>query len=72
MKCAAYLRHQRKCDGTFSLKEFRWVGEQKWALRSKARDEQRRVARLRRTLIEAQKAILEVESELASAEKSDL
>ena len=48
------------------------MGEQKRALRSKARDKQRRVARLRRTLIEARKAILEAESELASAEESDL
>ena len=48
------------------------MGEQKRALRSKARNEQRRVARLRRTLIEAQKAMLEIESELASAEKSNL
>ena len=38
VKCAAYLRHQRECDGTFSLKEFRRVGEQKRALRSKARN----------------------------------
>ena len=72
VKCAACLRHQRECDGTFSLKEFRRVGEQKWALRSKARDKQRRVARLRRTLIEARKAMLKAESELASAEESDL
>ena len=72
VKCAACLRHQRECDGTFSLKEFRRVGEQKRALRSKARNKQRRVARLCRTLIEAQKAILEAESELISAKKSDL
>ena len=27
VKCAAYLRHQRECDGTFSLKKFRRVRE---------------------------------------------
>ena len=72
MKCVACLRHQRECDGTFSLKEFCRVEEQKWALRSKACDKQRRVARLRRILIEARKAMLETESELASVKKSNL
>ena len=72
VKCAACLRHQKECDGTFSLKKFRRVEEQKRALRSKACNKQHQVARLRRTLIEARKAILKAELELAFAEESDL
>ena len=34
VQCAACLRHQRNCDGTFSLEEFRKVGVQKKKLKS--------------------------------------
>ena len=42
--------------------------EQKKALCIKAREEQRQVARLRRTLIEACRAMLEAQSELVNVE----
>ena len=72
VKCAVYLRHQRECNGTFSLKEFYQIGEQKQTLYFKARDKQRRVTRLRRILIKIQKAILETELELISTKKFNL
>lgn len=64
VKCAECLRHQRDCDGTFSLEEFRRVGEQKKELREKSRRKRKEIARLRRVLLDAQAA-------LASAEEAD-
>jgi hypothetical protein len=54
VKCAACLRHQRSCDGTFSLEEFRKVGEQKKQLLLKSRAKRREVARLRQVLAKAE------------------
>jgi hypothetical protein len=64
VKCAACLRHQRDCDGTFSVEEFRKVGEQKKLLQAKSRAKRREIQRLRKTLADAQVA-------LANAESSD-
>ena len=53
VRCAECLRHQRECDGTFSVKEFRKVGEQKKRLAVKSRAKRREITRLRRVLMEA-------------------
>ncbi|KAG9796164.1 hypothetical protein KCU88_g196, partial [Aureobasidium melanogenum] len=54
MKCAECLRHQRSYNGTFSLEEFRKVGEQKKCLQEKSRAKRREIARLRRLLAKAE------------------
>jgi hypothetical protein len=63
--CAECIRHQRTCDGTFALEEYRKVGERKKRLQGQARDERRRILRLRKVLAAAQK-------ELADAELSEV
>jgi hypothetical protein len=59
VKCTAYLRHQRACDGTFALEEFRKVGEQKKQLVAKSRAKRREMARLRKVLLDARRALAE-------------
>ena len=66
--CAACLKHQRKCDGTFALEEFRKVGEQKKLVQAKSLQKQRELARLRQNLLRAQHAFLEAQSALATVE----
>jgi hypothetical protein len=70
VKCAACLRHQRNCDGTFSLAEFRKVGEQKKQLASKTRVKAREIVRLRKTLAAAAKVLADAEAEKADLEDS--
>jgi hypothetical protein len=65
MSCAECIRHQRTCDGTFALEEFRRVGEEKKRLQGQARDERRRIMRLRKVLAAAQ-------AELADAEMKEV
>ena len=47
VKCAECLRRRRDCDGTFSLEEFRKIGEQKRLLKEKARERRLETSRLR-------------------------
>jgi len=61
VKCSECLRYQRNCDGTFSVEEFRKVGEQKKQLQSKSRRKRREIARLRQVLLKAQKDLLDAE-----------
>lgn len=63
VKCAGCLEHQKECDGTFSLEEFRKVGETKKVLAAKSRRQRREIAKLRKALLEAQKALQEAEEE---------
>jgi len=68
VKCAECLRHQRNCDGTFALEEFRKVGEQKKKLASKSREKRKEIARLRKALAEAECEDNEVQDSLAHLE----
>ena len=68
MSCAECIRHQRKCDGTFALEEFRKVGEQTKLTEAEARTKQRKLHELRRKLMDARRALLAVESEFMCAE----
>ena len=72
MSCAECIRHQRKCDGTFALEEVRKVGVQKKEMQTKAREERRRVARLRKVMLEAQRQYAKAQAELAEAESADI
>ena len=47
VKCAECLRCRRDCDGTFSLEEFRKIGEQKKLLKRRARERRLETSRLR-------------------------
>jgi hypothetical protein len=69
VKCAACLRHQRNCDGTFSIEEFRKVGEQKKQLVSKTRAKRREIARLRKVLAEAESEEADLEDRLSLLEE---
>jgi hypothetical protein len=64
VKCAACLRHQRDCDGTFSLEEFRKIGEQKKQLKVKALEKRREIARLRKVLAELEEEDVAVQDDL--------
>jgi hypothetical protein len=70
VKCAECLRHQRNCDGTFSLEDFRKVGEQKKQLQSKSRLKRREIQRLRKVLLEAQSALNEAEEQDSDLQES--
>ena len=54
VKCAACLRHQRKCDGSFSVEELRRVSEQKKQLQSKVREKRHQLQKLRQALADAE------------------
>jgi len=69
VKCAACLRHQRSCDGTFSLEEFRKVGEQKKQLKSKSRLKRREIARLRKVLADAESEDADLQDSLAQLDE---
>lgn len=76
VKCAGCLRHQRTCDGTFALEQFRKVGVEKKRLQSQAHRKRREALRLRKTLMDARKASIEareamVESEALLAEAEE-
>lgn len=64
-KCAECLRHQRECDGTFSLEEFRKVGEQKKEAEAVVLEKERTIARMRRALVEAEEEGLKAKEWLA-------
>ena len=65
VKCAECLKYHREGDGTFSLEEFRKVGEQRDRLESKALESQRELVRL-----EEQVAL--VQQQAAKARAKDL
>lgn len=69
VSCAACLRHQRSCDGTFSLEEFRRVGDQKKEVRQKSRQKRKEIARLRRLLLEAEEEDVALQDSLAELEQ---
>ncbi|RVX65743.1 hypothetical protein B0A52_10410 [Exophiala mesophila] len=69
VKCAECVRHQRSCDGTFSLEEFRKVGEQKKALQDKSRRKRKEIARLRRLLADAEEEDDKVQDSLSALEQ---
>lgn len=68
-KCAKCIEKQRKCDGTFSLEEFRKVGEQKKAITSKVRQKRREIAKLRAALAAIESESVELEDSLAHWEQ---
>ena len=70
VKCAECVRHQRSCDGTFSLEEFRKVGEQKKLLQDRARETRQKVLQERRALIDAQSALVEAEAQDAEVQEN--
>ena len=72
MKCAECLRFRRKCDGTFAMEEFRKVGEQKKMLEAQSLEKGRKLQELRKKLLGARRALLEVESCFALTEEEDL
>lgn len=65
VKCAECLRHQRGCDGTFALEEFRKIGEQKKLEEAKAREKRRQIASLRRTLADLEAEDVSLQDEIA-------
>ena len=78
IKCAECLRRRKDCDGTFSLEEFRRVGEQKKQMEAKAREKRRQVIRLRgalkesrQAMEEARQAMLKVETTVLAAESEE-
>jgi hypothetical protein len=64
-KCAECLRHQRDCDGTFSLEEFRKVGEQKKEAEAILLEKERAITQMRRALVEAEEEGLKAKEWLA-------
>lgn len=72
VKCAACLRHQRNCDGTFSLEEFRKVGVQKKELEARSLLVGQELHAKRQALLQARRALLEAESCFALTEEEDL
>ncbi|KAL9117784.1 MAG: hypothetical protein Q9187_005674 [Circinaria calcarea] len=69
IKCAECLRSQRDCDGTFSLEEFRKVGEQKRLLKKQAQERHRETSRLRSLQATARKEMQEAALRTAEAEE---
>jgi hypothetical protein len=69
IKCTAYLRFQRNYDSTFSIEEFRKVGEQKKQLVSKTRAKRREIVRLRKALAAIESDEAELEATLALLEE---
>ena len=69
VKCAECLRHQRNCDGTFSLEEFRKVHEERKSLERKSREKRREIARLRRALADLENEDSEAQDDLARLEE---
>ena len=69
VKCIAYLRNRRECDGTFSVEELRKIGEQKKQLSAKSRAKRREIARLKRLMVEAEEADVSFQDKLERLEK---
>jgi hypothetical protein len=65
VKCAECLRHQRGCDGTFALEEFRKVGEQKKLIEAQAREKRRAIAKLRKALADLEAEDVDLQDDLA-------
>jgi len=63
------MKH-RKCDGTFSLEELRKVGDQKKLEQKRRRQKLAEVAKLRKAMIDAQRALAEAEEEQHSIEET--
>jgi hypothetical protein len=69
MSCAECIRHQRTCDGTFALEEFRKVGEEKKRLQAQYREERRKVVALRKALVEAESREVDLQDSIAEVEE---
>ena len=69
VKCTSCLKHRRKCDGTFSLQEFRRVGDQKKSLKLKSLAKRREIRNLRSKRVLAHGAPLEAQAEVARLER---
>lgn len=65
VKCAECVRHQRKCDGSFSLQEFRKVGDQKKSIKEKSQRKRREIAKLRKALVALEDEDNDLQEELA-------
>lgn len=63
-KCAKCIEKQRKCDGTFSLEEYRKVGEQKKIITSQVRQKRREIAKLRAALAQYESEEVDLETSL--------
>ena len=70
VSCAECLMKHRKCDGTFSLEELRKVGDQKKLEQKRRRQKLAEVAKLRKAMIDAQRALAEAEEEQHSIEET--
>ncbi|KAK5087301.1 hypothetical protein LTR70_007244 [Exophiala xenobiotica] len=70
VSCAECILKHRKCDGSFSLEELRKVEELKKAKRTKRRQKLSEISKLRKAMLEAQKALAEAEEEQVSIEES--
>ena len=69
VKCHECVSHpHRKCDGSFTLEEFRKVGELKKLEQRKRREKARQVSNLRKTLLVARRALADAQEALALAE----
>jgi hypothetical protein len=53
-KCAACIKHQRECSGTFDMEEFRKAGDEKKRMEAETRKHRREVTRLRKLAKERQ------------------
>jgi len=69
VKCTSCLKSRRKCDGTFSLQEFRRVGDQKKNLKSKSLAKRREIRNLRSKRVLAHGALLEARAAVARLER---
>jgi hypothetical protein len=69
VKCAECLCCQRDCDGTFSVEEFRKVGEQKKRLQAESRAKRREIAHLRGVLAEVEAEDVGIQDSLAQLEE---
>ncbi|KAK5936453.1 hypothetical protein PMZ80_011308 [Knufia obscura] len=69
VKCAECVLHQRSCDGTFALEEFRKVGELKRAKQQKRREKSKQITKLRSALLTARQALQEAEATMLATEE---
>jgi len=71
-RCAECLRRQRNCDGSFSLEEFRKIGEQKKQVEAELLKKERLIAEARRRLVELEEEGVKTKEWLAHLkEQSD-
>ena len=69
VKCAECVLHQRACDGTFSLEEFRKVGELRKAEQQKRREKSKQMTKLRSVLLAARQALQDAETTMLETEE---